>query len=216
MTESNCLARPIRPTNEEIANLPLFAGLPLNRIHILKTNVQLDMARQAIEKEGIIGFDTESKPLFTKEAVQNGPHVIQFALLDCAFIIQIGENPPLEFIKAILESEKIVKVGFGLSSDRRQLYRKLGIRLMATVDLSARLRKLRYRQRLGVKSAVAILLKQKLHKPKSVTKSNWAAHELQSKQLLYAANDAFAALTIFHTIRHIDNEENTNAIRCAT
>jgi ribonuclease D len=41
----------------------------------------------------------------------------------------------------------------------------------------------------------------KLLKSKSITTSNWAARELTERQLLYAANDAYAALRVFHAMR---------------
>jgi ribonuclease D len=38
-------------------------------------------------------------------------------------------------------------------------------------------------------------------KSKSVTTSNWAARVLSERQLLYAANDAYAAIRIYHALR---------------
>jgi ribonuclease D len=189
-----------RPTREEIALLPVFPGLPLDRIQVLKTAEQIDAAARAIEQERFVGFDTESRPTFAKDALRTGPHVVQFALRNCAFIVQVTSEPPIEFLKSVIESQEIVKVGFGLRSDEGLLHRKLGIRLGATVELSQMLRSLRYRQMLGVKAAVAIVLGQKLQKSKAVTTSNWAIPKLSPKQLLYAANDAFAALAVFHAM----------------
>lgn len=189
-----------RPTREEIALLPVFSGLPLDRIQVLKTAEQIEAARRAMEKERFVGFDTESRPTFAKDALQTGPHVIQFALRNCAFIVQVNSESPLEFLKSIIESQEIIKVGFGLTSDRGLLHRKFGIRLGATVELSQALRRLRYRQALGVKAAVAVVLGQRLQKSKAVTTSNWAIPKLSSKQLLYAANDAYAALAVFHAM----------------
>jgi len=189
-----------RPTKEQIAQLPPFTGLSLDRIFVLKTASQFEKALRAIKNEGFIGFDTETKPTFTKDVMPNGPHVIQMALRDRAYIVQIGSVPPVEFLKAIIESREIVKVGFGLKSDRGPLLRKLGLRLHTTVELSQVLRSLRYKQALGVKAAVAIVLGQQLRKPKSVTTSNWAVPKLYPNQLLYAANDAFAALAVFRAM----------------
>ena len=190
----------VRPTKEEIAQLPPFAGLSLDRIHVVSTAPEFEAAHAAIRTERFIGFDTESKPTFTSDAVRDGPHVIQFALRDRAFIVQLGAKPPVAFLRHILESEVIVKVGFGLKSDRGPLLRKLGIRLGASVELSHVLRRLHYKQALGVKAAVAVVLGQRLHKPKSVTTSNWSASRLSPGQLLYAANDAYAALTVFQAM----------------
>jgi hypothetical protein len=53
---------------------------------------------------------------------------------------------------------------------------------------------------MGAKAAVAIVLGQRLQKSKSVTTSNWASAELKPNQLLYAANDAYAALCVFRAL----------------
>ncbi len=191
-----------RPSNEVIAQLPWFEGLPLDRIHLITEAGELADALHAITQAGCIGFDTESKPSFTKEAVNTGPHLIQLATEERAFLIQVSATPPIEFLRAILESPRILKVGFGLTSDRALLLHKLGLRLDAVVDLAHELRSLGYKNDLGVKSAVAIVLGQRLRKSKSVTTSNWALPTLNDRQLLYAANDAFAALTIYRALKN--------------
>lgn len=196
----NELLRLDRPTKEQIALLPQFAGLPLNRIHVLKSPAQFKAALREIESERFIGFDTESKPTFTPDAPRDGPHVIQIALSNKAFVVQANAHTPIDFLRSVVESESIVKVGFGLKSDRGPLKRKFGLKLAATVELTQVLRKLRYKQALGVKAAVAIVLGQKLPKQRKITTSNWALPKLHSNQLLYAANDAFAALKVFRAM----------------
>ena len=155
---------------------------------------------RAIEREKFVGFDTETKPTFKKGAEAAGPHVVQFAIQNRAFIVQLGKEPPVPFLKSVIESREIVKVGFGLKSDRAPLFRTLGIKVGAAVELTATLRALRYKQALGAKAAVAIVLGQRLQKSRSVTTSNWAFPTLKPNQLLYAANDAYAALCVFRAL----------------
>jgi len=188
------------PSKEQIAQLPPFDGLALNRIFVIKTLSQLIAASEAIHSERFVGFDTESKPTWSKDAPRTGPHVIQFALSDRAYIIQVPLGILAEPLRSIIESEHIVKVGFGLNSDRGPMFRNLGFRLKTTVELSHALRALHYKQKLGAKAAVAIVLGKNLHKPKSITTSNWALPKLTARQLEYAANDAFAALSVFRAI----------------
>ena len=57
---------------------------------------------------------------------------------------------------------------------------------------------------MGAKSAVALLFNRKFLKSKSVTTSNWALTELTDRQLLYAANDAYAAIKVFHALNSAD------------
>lgn len=180
--------------------MPIFKGLPLSQIHIVSTPAQIEFASRALTDARFIGFDTETKPTFTREAIRNGPHVIQFATMEHAFIVQISSTISIDFLKNMIESPEIVKIGFGLKSDRGPLRQKLGIQLGASVDLAHAVRKLGYHQAVGVKSAVAIVLGRNLQKSKSTTTSNWALPKLRPNQLLYAANDAYAALTVFHAI----------------
>lgn len=188
------------PTKDEIAQLPAFEGLQLGQIVILESPDQFEEALTWIQAAGVVGFDTESKPVFTKDGESDGPHVVQIALNDRAYIVPIGANPPIEFLAAVLGSNEIIKVGFGLKSDRSHLRRKFGVLLQGDIELTQPLRTLGYRQRLGAKAAVAVVLGQNLNKSKSVTTSNWAMRPLQKSQLLYAANDAFSALKIFRAL----------------
>jgi ribonuclease D len=189
-----------RPTKEQIALLPPFVGLNLNQIELLRSPAQFEDAHRRIESEKFVGFDTETKPTFTKAVEATGPHVVQFALRDRAYIVQVDGVPTLPFLRSVIESDDIVKVGFGLTSDRGPLLRKLGIRLGAAVELTSTLRSLRYREALGAKAAVAVVLGQRLQKSRAATTSNWASPTLKPNQLLYAANDAYAALCVFQAL----------------
>lgn len=139
------------------------------------------------------------RPNLFSQRTPFGPHLVQLATLEHAFIVQVGAAGTQEFSRSIVESAHIVKVGFGLTSDRGPLRRKLGIRLGEAVDLAPVVRRLGYSQAVGVKAAVAIVLGQRLVKSKSVT-SNWALPKLRPNQLQYAADDAVAALRIFHAM----------------
>jgi hypothetical protein len=189
-----------RPTREQIAALPPFDPLPLERIVVVETAEQADAALRAMLQARFVGFDTESKPTFTRDAVRDGPHVIQFSTLDQAFIVQVNDRSPIAFLREVLESEAIVKVGFGLDSDRGPLEHKLHTRLRASVEVSQVLRSLGHKQALGAKAAVAVVLGRRMTKSKSVTTSNWGAARLSPQQLLYAANDAYAALKVFEAM----------------
>lgn len=189
-----------RPSREQVAALPLFQSLPLDQIHTLNSTPDFEAACRAMAEEKVLGFDTESKPTFAKDVVRLGPHVIQFALQRVAYIVQVQNAGALAFLKDILESEEIVKVGFGLRSDRLPLSQNLGIELRGGIDLSNALQKLGYKDELGIRAAVAVVLQQRLSKSKRVTLSNWAAANLRPEQLIYAANDAFAALKVFRAM----------------
>jgi ribonuclease D len=76
----------------------------------------------------------------------------------------------------------------------------LGVTLRAILDLDHVFRKRGYRGQIGVRAAIGAVLKQSFRKSKRLTTSNWAASDLTPGQLLYAANDAFAALRVMEAL----------------
>lgn len=180
--------------------MPAYQALPPARIHLLKTDEQLAFAEAALRQAGHVGFDTESKPTFVAGQPQTGPEVIQFATLTDAFIVQTATPGVQGFLQAMIESDDVVRVGFGLASDRPQIFRKLGLRLGQSIDVSHLVKRLGYKEAVGVKAAVAIVLGQRFAKSKKATTSNWANKTLTPQQLQYAANDAHASLLVYKAL----------------
>jgi len=193
--------RLIGPTKAEMALLPLFPGVLPEQIHVPKTQTECQNAVAEITSAGLSGFDTEAKPTFKAGENNNGPHVVQFALTDKAFIFQLHRRECEKAARELIASEQVLKVGFGLKNDRLQIRDRLGITLNHTLDLDQSFRKLGYGGQLGVRGAVAVLLNQYFKKSKATTMTNWALPQLTPSQLRYAANDAFAALKIMETLQ---------------
>ena len=188
------------PTKAETAHLDVFAGLTLAQIEVPTTRAQFEAAAADILAARTVGFDTESKPTFAPGEVSDGPHVVQFALPDRAFIFQVRHADGRDLLTELLQSHSLRKVGFGLGSDRSQVQAKFGVALGAVIDLGHEFRQRGYRNAVGVRAAVAIVFERRFVKSKRTTTSNWALPQLNSSQLLYAANDAFAALKVFQAL----------------
>ncbi len=144
-----------------------------------------------------IGFDTESKPTFKVGEVSSGPHLIQFATSERAYLFQVGTPGCIDAAKRVLETDRVFKVGFGLASDRSHLLSRLGIDLRHSVDLGSTLRYHGKKGQVGLRGAVAAVLGAVIAKSRSVSTSNWANKNLTEAQQRYAANDAYAALMVF-------------------
>ncbi len=188
------------PSKLEIAELEPFSGLPLERIFVVTDERQACLALEELLLAGAVGFDTESKPTFLKGQKSEGPHVLQFATTHKAFIFQSHVTTSHPAIIELLNSEKLTKIGFGLGGDLHQISQRFGLRPAAIVDLDRTFKQLGYRNAVGAKSAIAMLFNRKLQKSKSVTTSNWAATKLSDGQLIYAANDAYAAMMVFQAL----------------
>ncbi|HEU0187421.1 MAG TPA: 3'-5' exonuclease [Gallionellaceae bacterium] len=191
----------VAPSREEIALLEPFVGLTLAHIHVPSSRAQFAAATREISAAGIVGFDTESKPTFAVGEASAGPHVVQFALHDRAYLFQLHRADGHPFLLDLLQSEHLLKVGFGLKSDRAHIRAKLGVHFGGVVDLNTVFSMDGYHKEMGVRAAVGLVLKQRFAKSRKVTTSNWAQAELTQQQMLYAANDAYAALKVLEALK---------------
>jgi ribonuclease D len=94
----------------------------------------------------------------------------------------------------------IAKAGFGLGDDRKRIVHKLGIDPQGILELNTIFRERGYRKDMGVKGAVAVLFNQRFIKSKKAATSNWANARLSEAQLVYAANDAYAAIRVWQAL----------------
>jgi RNA polymerase sigma factor for flagellar operon FliA len=178
--------------------LPAYAGLDLAQVSVVASSAQAAAARAVLERADALGFDTESRPTFIRGQLSSGPHLVQLATDSHCYLYQVDHLDALDDLNALLTSPRLIKAGFGLGDDLRRLASKCGIACAGTVDLAQRLRNEQNgRNAVGVKTAVADLLGQQLQKSKKVATTNWASRMLSERQILYAANDAHAALRVY-------------------
>ena len=87
-----------------------------------------------------------------------------------------------------------------MGDDRKRIIAKLGVEPGAVLELNTVFRERGYRKDMGVKGAVAVLFNKCFLKSKKAATSNWANPRLTESQLLYAANDAWAAARVFQAL----------------
>ncbi|GAA6141269.1 3'-5' exonuclease [Hydrogenophaga sp. 5NK40-0174] len=196
-------ARPI-PDKDAINALPAFARLNLKQITVVTEVNAAREAAAALRDHQAWGFDTESKPTFRKDEVSDGPHVLQLATRDHAWVILLHDTACRDVACELLAAPAHVKAGFGLGDDKRRIESKLGVTPANVLELNTVFHDRGYRKDMGVKAAVAVLFDQRFMKSKKAATSNWAAPRLTESQVLYAANDAWAAIEVFHALRALD------------
>ena len=185
---------------DAIALLPEFERLGMDRIHLVSTGAQAQQARDALMAASAWGFDTESKPTFRVGEQSDGPHILQLATAEQAWVFQLHEPGCRDVVADLMVRGGIVKVGFGLGDDRKRIVHKLGIEPQGILELNTIFRELGYRKDMGVKGAVAVLFQQRFIKSKKAATSNWANVRLSEAQLVYAANDAYAAIRVWQAL----------------
>jgi ribonuclease D len=185
------------PDKDAIALLPPFERLGLDRITLVSAGPQAQEAQAQLLKATAWGFDTESKPTFKVGEQSDGPHVLQLSTAERAWVFQLHDPECRAVAAALLAHPGIVKAGFGLGDDRKRIVHKLGIEPQGILELNTLFHQRGYRKDMGVKGAVAVLFNERFIKSKKAATSNWANVRLSESQLVYAANDAYAALRVF-------------------
>ncbi len=185
------------PDKEQIALLEVFDRLGLQQIQVVATPEQAAAALNELAGARALGFDTESKPTFAKNELSTGPHIVQLSSLTKAWIFQLEDAECRRAVGVLLESPAITKAGFGLGDDRKRIVHKLGVDLQGVLDLNTVFREKGYRKDMGVRGAVAVMFNKRFIKSKKASTSNWANPQLTEAQIIYAANDAYAAMRVF-------------------
>jgi ribonuclease D len=189
------------PDKDAIALLPPFARLGLDRITLVSTAKQAEQAHSTLVASSAWGFDTESKPTFRVGETSDGPHVLQLATAERAWVFQLHDAECRAVAADLLAHEGIVKAGFGLGDDRKRILNKFGVEAANVLELNTIFRAQGYRKEMGVKGAVAVLFNQRFQKSKKAATSNWALEHLSESQLVYAANDAYAAYRVWEALK---------------
>ena len=154
----------------------------------------------------VLGFDTETKPMFRKTRRPHPPSVVQLATADACLVAQIATSPPSQgerevrqVLAATLANRRILKAGVAIDDDAIDLWLHWGLEMSGRVELAGG-KKPRGLARLTLE-ATGI----RLAKSASVQKSNWAAPALSEKQVAYAAADAWAGRAVLARLASIDD-----------
>lgn len=188
------------PTKEQMLGLEPLDRLGVDDIVVVSTRQHVEQAYEALVASAVLGFDTESKPTFVRDEVSQGPHVVQFSTLHKAYVFQLHDGACREAVCALLQSERITKVGFGLAGDHQQILRTLGVQPQNVLDLNLIFKDRGYIKELGVRGAVAVVFNRRFVKSRKATTSNWSNRQLTQSQIVYSGNDAWAAIKVYHAL----------------
>ena len=179
-------------TKEEINLLPVeaFDG-PL--IVVQDDDGFHDMMK-VLNKESVIGFDTETKPVFSK-GKRNQVALLQIATKDTCYLIRLNKIGFPEKLVQLFTNEDILKIGLSIKDDFLMLRgRNNGMEPKGFIELQTFVKDYGILDN-SLQKIYAILFGKKLSKAQRL--SNWEAVELTHSQKMYAALDAIACLRIY-------------------
>ncbi len=194
------MPRRLPPTKEQSALLPAFELLAPQHIHVPASPQDFAAARATLLAAPVLGFDTESRPVFTAGAHDPGPDLVQLATPHAAWLLQLRRPEALELAREVLADAAILKVGFGLDNDRRSLPRRLGVEPQGLQDLDRVFARHGFGRNTGVRAAVALVLGRCLSKSKKTSTTNWSLPTLTPAQVRYAATDAHAPAVLWQAL----------------
>jgi ribonuclease D len=126
---------------------------------------------------------------------------VQLASAERAWVFQLHDMECRALVGQLLSTRGVIKAGFGLGDDRKRIIAKLGVEPVDVLELNTLFRERGYRKDMGVKGAVAVLFNQCFIKSKKAATSNWSNPRLTEAQLVYAANDAYAAFRVCEVLQ---------------
>ena len=181
-------------TNDEINALPLHAFD--GRVNVIQDKEELPHVFREVSKHHIVGFDTETKPVFVK-GQRHLVALMQIALPQQVFLVRIKFTGVTPDIVSFLENDKILKAGVGVRDDIKALQVLKKFVPAGFVELADMARNAGLEVE-SVKKLSALLLGFRISK--SAQTSNWEADRLDSKQISYAATDAWVCLNIYRKL----------------
>lgn len=179
--------------------------LPLRRyegeIMVVRTEKQRAKALKEMAGERILGFDTETRPVFKKGKKPGPPSLLQLATADCAYVIQINILPLCNGLCNLLADKKIIKTGVAVRDDILGLQKLGKFKPSGFVDLS-NISAQADMQTHGLRNMAANLLGFRISK--SAQCSNWAKEKLTTQQIHYAATDAWVSRELYLALEDLD------------
>lgn len=177
---------------ESLDQLPLatFQG----EIVVVDSMAQLKAATAYLSTQRILGFDTETRPMFSKGGKRHHVALLQLAGRDRAYLFRLNRIGLPKQLISILENEDIIKVGAAIRDDIASLARLHPFEHSSFVDLQHVVETFGIENK-SVKKMAAIILNVRISKSQQL--SNWECDEYTEAQKQYAATDAWVCREIY-------------------
>ncbi|MCR5183216.1 MAG: 3'-5' exonuclease domain-containing protein 2 [Opitutales bacterium] len=174
-----------------IAKLPLaqYEG----RIVVVTSLEEAKKAVKALSREKILGFDTETRPIFTR----GEPYLVSLVQLcgsRAVYLFRLDYCGGVAPLIPLFENREIIKTGVAVRDDVRHLKQRAPFDDAGFVDSAVYSRRLQI-ENTGLRALFAYFFGKRISKNAQV--SNWAALQLSEQQIVYAATDAWTSRELF-------------------
>jgi ribonuclease D len=185
-------------TKTEINTLPMrqYEGT----IHLCRTPAEAETAAAQLQRETLLGFDTETRPAFRKGESYD-PSLLQLASESAVYLFQIQQTGLTPGLLALLSHPDIIKAGVAIERDINELRAMTDFEPAGFIELATYAREAQIKN-MGLRGMTAVLFGFRISKKEQV--SNWARKELTESQQSYAATDAWLGREIYLSFKEAD------------
>lgn len=176
---------------KRIPELPrvLFDG----RIIVILTPEEADKAVDYLLKSDVLGFDTETKPVF-KRGKQNKVALLQVSNEDTCFLFRLNRIGLCPAIIRLLETTEVKKIGLSWHDDLASLHKRGEFEAKGFFELQDHMKELGILD-MSLAKLYANIFGERISKREQL--SNWESDVLTEKQKGYAATDAWACVRLY-------------------
>lgn len=185
---------PDKIDKSELADKPrvVFDGI----IEEIDTEEKAQKAIEILSKEKVVGFDTETRPSFTKGVVHKIA-LLQLSTDKYGYLFRLNKIGIPDCVAEFLSNPEIIKVGISIKDDFHSLSSRRKLQPAGFVELQDLCGGMGIEEK-GLQRLYCLLFKERISKNQQL--SNWEIDSLTESQRQYAAIDAWACLRIYNYI----------------
>ena len=172
------------------------------KIETILSETEAEKAVDYLLKQDIIGFDTETKPIF-KAGRQNEVALLQVSSNDICFLFRLNHIGMPNCVLRLLSDNNNIKVGLSWHDDLRMLQRREKFEPGKFVELQEMACEYGIKD-LSLQKLYANIFGEKISKAQRL--SNWEADILSEPQKLYAATDAWACVMLYQELLRLKQD----------
>jgi len=184
---------------DQIVKLPIIEYK--GEVKIISTTKDAEeIANFLLQKKDFYGFDTETKPVFSKYHPAQKTAIIQIATSDIVYIFCIKQFVIGNNFKKFLNSANALFCGIAIKDDITKLYNEYKLTINNYIDIADIAKQKGLIER-GIRTIAAKIYGRQVCKKQKLT--NWSIFPLSQKQIIYAATDAWISREIYKSLMNM-------------
>ena len=191
---------------QRISTLPkeVFTG----RIYTIITERDAEKAVNFLMTQSILGFDTETRPVFQRY-VSHKVALLQVATYDTCFLFRLNHIGLPTSLVRLLEDQTIVKIALSWKDDIHGLRQRRMFQPGTFIDVQNEITQIGIKD-CSLQKIYANLFGKLISKKQQL--SNWEADFLTDAQKAYAALDAWACIRIHEELQRLETSKDYHLI----